>query len=166
MSKKNINIALIVLVLSLWGTVAYKSLYQYLFSNNDDLGVNLNTSQVNFTTISKDTFDLQKVTHDPFLNKQLEKVEVLSTIIPVSKPIAVKKPKVEKKIEAIQWPQIFYYGYIKSKDKTEELILIKVDNQLYKLRKNATVNGLLINKLYKDSIEVKYNNQSKKIYKD
>ena len=166
MSKKNINIALIFLVLSLWGTVAYKSLYQYLFSNDDNLGVNLNTSQVNFTTISKDTFDLQKVTHDPFLNKQLEKVEVLSTIIPVSKPIAVKKPKVEKKIEAIQWPQIFYYGYIKSKDKTEELILIKVDNQLYKLRKNALVNGLLINKLYKDSIEVKYNNQSKKIYKD
>jgi hypothetical protein len=45
----------------------------------------------------------------------------------------------------------------KSKDKTEELILVKIDNELHKLRKNATVDGLIIKKVFNDSIEVVFN---------
>ena len=67
--------------------------------------------------------------------------------------------------QVINWPNITYYGYIKSKDKIEELILVKIDNQLYKLRKNSNINGLIINKVYKDSIEVSFNKNKKFLYK-
>ncbi|WP_300570380.1 hypothetical protein [Flavobacterium sp.] len=161
MSKKKINIALLIVVLALWGTVGYKTISQYFFSKelafND---VKLNT-KLNFNQIKKDTFNLESIQRDPFLNNNSEpptNTEVVKKVyLPkkvVSKPVAAPKP-------VLQWPAIFYYGYIKSKDKTEELILVKIDRQLHKLRKNDQIDGLTIKKVFNDSIEVSFYKEKK-----
>lgn len=164
--KKNINIILIFLVLFLWGTVAYKSLHQFFFSDNNVESPNTFNNKITFSQINKDTFNLEILNRDPFLNKELEQVKVITVNSTIKKSIAINKPKNIKVIELLKWPTLSYYGYLKSKEKTEELILVKIDNQLYKLRKNNTINGLVINKVYNDSIEVTFNKIKKIIYKD
>ena len=62
----------------------------------------------------------------------------------------------------ISWPQLQYFGYIKSN--TQELVLLKIDSKLHKLKLNDEVNGLIVKKKYKDSIEVFFNSQSKTIH--
>jgi hypothetical protein len=163
MSKKRINIALLILVLGLWGTVGYKTINQYFFSKEVALSDVQTNATFNFSQIKKDTFHLETIQRDPFLNK--------SSIAPSQNPVVKKiysQPKVQIKPIAqpkpiINWPTVSYYGYIKSKDKTEELILVKIDNELHKLRKNATVNGLIIKKVFNDSIEVVFNKEKRVI---
>ncbi|TRW97027.1 hypothetical protein [Flavobacterium gawalongense] len=162
-AKKKINIVLIILVLGLWGTVAYKTISQYFFSkelmaNKTELNDELTLNEIN-----KDTFNLGKVARDPFLNRQNQTDSFVSkkyySKIPnvkiKSNPI-VLKPKV-----IINWPLISYHGYIRSKDKNEELILVKIDKRLYKLRKDDEIEGVTVKKVYNDSIEVNFNKGKK-----
>ncbi len=159
--KKTINIVLITVVLGLWGTLIYKTVNQYFFSKKVEIDKNQFGEKFNMSQIYKDTFNLEDINRDPFLNKQNE-----ASTITVSKPIKnySKSPKpipIIKPKEIVNWPSIFYYGYIKSKFKTEELILVKINNKLYKLRKNDDVDGLSVKKFYNDSIEVNYNKEKK-----
>ncbi len=164
--KKNINLILIFLVLVLWGTVAYKSVHRYFFSDTNGKIEFANANKINFYHINKDTFNLKIINRDPFLNKESEVVKVIPPSSNIRKSIIISKPKIIKITEVVKWPTLSYYGYLKSKEKTEELILVKINNQLYKLRRNTTINGLVINKVYNDSIEVTFNKIKKIIYKD
>lgn len=165
MSKKKINIALILMVLGLWGTVAYRAASQYFFSDGMALSGIQDQAGVNFSKIEKDTFALEAIGRDPFLNK---------SVAPVEKPIDFKpsvprkiKPSATKTIqpkEVVAWPEIQYYGYIKSRERKEELILVKIENRLYKLRKNDQVDGMFIRKVYNDSVEVYFNKEKRIVH--
>jgi hypothetical protein len=161
MTKKRINIALLLLVVGLWGTVGYKTINQYFFSKEFTFKDIKTTNTYNITKIEKDTFHLENIPRDPFLNKSSQILNqnpvVKKTYLP---PKVLNKPVFVPKL-IVNWPLVAYYGYIKSKDKTEELILVKIDNKLQKLRKNSEVNGLIIKKVFNDSIEVFFNNEKK-----
>lgn len=165
MPKKTLNIILILIVLGLWGTVAYKSVNRF-FSSDEIAKANVNSGQnFNFKRIEKDTFYLDKLNRDPFLDKALV---VNTNPLPVKKSVPyvkpINKPKpIEFKPSPI-WPQVSYYGYIKSHQKTEELILVKIDNKLLKVRKNQNIEGVIIKRIFKDSIEVGFNKEKKFVY--
>lgn len=160
-NKKMINAVLIIIVVSLWGTVSYKYINRF-FGDNE---VFYNTSEnYNFDTlsvISKDTFNLQPLTKDPFLNKIVTQPKVQSS--PVPKTPVVKKEPILK--SPIPFPAVQYYGYIKSKDKKDELILVKINNSLERVRLNDNIDGLIIKKIYKDSIVVHYNKETRSFKK-
>jgi len=163
MAKKKINILLIIVVLSLWGTIGYKTINRY-FGNNDEITKSeVLNHYVSLNKINKDTFELKKLNRDPFLNRQFNEVSVILTSVSyhskVKKIVAVPQPKINYNIS---WPQLQYFGYIKSN--TQELVLLKIDSKLHKLKLNDEVNGLIIRKKYKDSIEVFFNSQSKVIH--
>ena len=163
MSKKRINIALLILVLALWGTVGYKSMNQYFFPKEIALNDVQSNSTFNFSQIKKDTFNLEPIQKDPFLNKNNFNLNQNTVVKKVYvQPKVINKPPVQPK-SIINWPSVSYYGYIKSKDKTEELILVKIDNELHKLRKNAAIDGLIIKKVFNDSIEVLFNKEKRVI---
>jgi hypothetical protein len=119
----------------------------------------LNSNQIN-----KDTFQLEKITRDPFLNTLIQSADSIPkkhysmTAIAKTNTIAIK-PKV-----VTTWPFISYHGYIKSKEKNEELVLVKIDKKLYKIRKNKQIEGVTIKKVYSDSIELSFNTE-RKIFK-
>ena len=160
-NKKMINAVLIIIVVSLWGTVSYKYINRF-FGDNE---VFYNTSEnYNFDTlsvISKDSFNLQPLTKDPFLNKIVIQQKIQSSSIP--KENIVKKEPILK--SSIPFPAVQYYGYIKSKDKKEELILVKINNSLERIRLNDNIDGLIIKKIYKDSIVVHYNKETRRFKK-
>ena len=156
-TKKAINIGLIIIVLSLWGTVSYK--YINRFFENDEVILAL-SDDYNYGTVSiieKDTFLLEPLTKDPFLNKVFSKPKPQVSRVPVAPKVKSEaKPK-----EEMFFPTVKYYGYIKSKDKKEELILVKINNRLEHVRLNSNIDGLVIKKIYKDSISVYFNNETR-----
>lgn len=160
-TKKAINIGLIIIVLSLWGTVSYK--YINRFFGSDELAYNL-PNDYNYGTVSiikKDTFLLEPLAKDPFLNKVFSKPKQPTQRISTSPKIKTEpKPK-----EVILFPSVQYFGYIKSKDKKEELILVKINNRLERVRLNSTIDGLVIKKIYKDSVTVFFNNETRSFKK-
>lgn len=163
MGKKKINIVLIIIVLGLWGTVAYKTVAQFFFPETLVVNENISNNGFNLDEVNKDTFQLKKVTRDPFLNTQNKSIDSILkkdySKIPIKKiksSAIVVRPK-----EITNWPSIFYYGYIKSKSKDEELVLVKIDEKLYKLRKYDQVREIILKQIYNDSIELNYNKQKR-----
>lgn len=165
--KKKINIVLIIVVLGLWSTVGYRALNQYFFSKK--IGMEqMNFNTVNSNQINKDTFLLENITRDPFINKQNQSSAPLVTInypkISNRKFKTSSSPNIKLK-KYINWPSIFYHGYIQSKVNNEQLILVKINEVLYKLRINEAAEGVTLKKVYKDSVEFIFNKEKKIIPK-
>jgi hypothetical protein len=163
MAKKKINIILIIAVLGLWGTVGFKTINRYFGDNTIITNAATQTKNVSFKRIDKDTFALEKINRDPFLNKQLQEqatpVKLASYHNPIKKAPAIV-PK--KTIANVNWPTLKYFGYLKSKD--QELVLLKIDSKLHKLKLNDPVDGLVVKRKFKDSIEVSFNSESRIIH--
>ncbi|AXB56849.1 hypothetical protein [Flavobacterium fluviale] len=163
MAKKKINIILILVVLGLWGTVGYRAIKNYFGNNDGAVNTEIGNHNVSLKKINKDTFDLKKVGRDPFLNKQFEEKQVSSAVLVSYHPIKkIVTPSIPKPSSNINWPQLKYFGYLKSNN--QELVLLKIDSKLHKLKLNDEVNGLVVKKKYKDSIEVFFNSQRKTIH--
>ncbi|RTY91798.1 hypothetical protein [Flavobacterium sp. GT3R68] len=160
--KKKINIALILVVLGLWGTVGYKTINQYFFSKEVLTGAVPSNSNLLSNLVHKDTFLLENVARDPFLNKQSHTGFVPKKYYPKVSIVKPTKPVIKPKV-IINWPSITYHGYIKSKDKNAELVLVKINSKLYKLRKKDQVEGVTLQKVYTDSIELDFNKEKKVI---
>jgi len=162
MAKKKINIILILVVLGLWGTVGYRTISRYFGTNDIVANTETQTKNVSFKKTDKDTFELEKINRDPFLNKQFQANSITPKVVTYHSTIKKASPLVaapKKPIANINWPELKYYGYIKSKD--QELVLLKIDSKLHKLKLNDPINGLTIRKKYKDSIEVFFNSQAR-----
>ncbi len=163
--KKKINIVLILVVLGLWGTVGYKAINQYFFPKNliDITSVTYSGNAIKIA--EKDTFELKPIARDPFLSRSLvvtEKPKTIAvrTVHRLSLPALPKEPKY-----TAPFPTINYYGYIKSTDKKEELVLLKINSKLNKVRLNDNIDGLIVKKIFKDSIQVSYNGEIKNVSK-
>jgi len=157
--KKVINIGLIFFVLGLWGTIVYKYINNYFYSDN--IIANSNIKQYSLIKINeRDTFSLASLNRDPFLGKTTKKHKAISinnsSKIKVSNKIS--KPTSSKISTSI--PTIQYYGIIKSSSKKDELVIVKINNIVQKLRLNSEYNGVRIKKVFKDSILISYNDKT------
>jgi hypothetical protein len=161
--KKRINIILLTLVLGLWGTVIYKYVSQY-FTKKDSFINNQNEVSINSSKIKeKDTFSLNLLNRDPFLNK---------SYYSENKPVVLKKtistPKTNVKpiinnIPKAPFPNINYLGYIKSKEKKYELALLKINGKFQRLKINQEIDNIKLLSITKDSVRIKYFNDEKNI---
>ncbi|WP_264566834.1 hypothetical protein [Flavobacterium sp. N3904] len=163
--KKKINIALILIVLTVWGLVASKTLKQYFFLDKKTNHSKNYNSNLKINQINKDTFSINHIDRDPFLNK--ESRIITSSLAPKThfkSPIIKKKlkPELIKNVEILNWPVISYHGYINSKDRKDELLLlVNIDKKLHKLKLNEESEGITVKKIYKDSIEIDFNSEKK-----
>ena len=157
--KKTINSILILAVLGLWGTVIYKAAHQYLFPNESVVKSSVSGAGLSMQYKSKDTFKIQDLTRDPFLNRSVGVRPAPS----FRQKRVIKNSVVKPKPVPLKWPKVAYYGYIVSGEKKNELFLIKVDGKLYKIRNKESAGGVAISKIYKDSIAVVFNKESKVI---
>lgn len=163
--KKKINIALILIVLTVWGFVASKTLNQYFFLDKKLVKIGIFDSKLNINKINKDTFALGDITRDPFLNKKNYIYALSPSKNPYFKKRSIKKeikPIIIKQKEVLIWPLISYHGYINSKDRNSDLlILININKKLHKLKLNEQTEGITLKKIYKDSIELDFNREKK-----
>lgn len=154
--KKKINILLIIIVLALWGGVAYKVINRFFSSEGEVFMIEDYNHESDLMISERDTFIINSINRDPFLDEMIS--------VNKEKPILKKDgnkqfKKISKPITKIPFPIIYYYGYIKSKEK--ELVLLKINGQLKKMRLNETSEGIKIKKIFKDSVFVVVNGETK-----
>ncbi len=153
---------LIILLVVIWGAVIYKY-FGKSSSINDTMGNDLaSTNYKPKYTITKDTFLLEIVNKTPFKASKIVKKKVIQT-----KPKKTTKKNVVKPVKKINmtWPDISYHGFVKGKNKSTRLILLKIDNRLYRKRESQTINNLTLIKAYSDSLVVSFNSTKKTIQK-
>ncbi len=164
MNKRVINSILISFTVIIWALVSYK-VFKY-FNSDAQIPDNSNTILISDSSslfnFSKDTFDLKKVHRDPFLGK------INSTREPKINTALQSRSKNTKNSKPIRyaWPKLNYYGYVKGVHSSSELILIKIDNKLRKIREGKQLEGIVLKKVYRDSIVVMMNKELKTIVKN
>lgn len=155
MAKKKLNIVLLLFVLGLWGTVIYRYASQYLYKHEEVFVGQDSIFSLNKNMQQKDTFEMDPIKRDPFLNKMYV-AEEKKVVYPVrTARTAIKKAPIVKNE---YFPTVEYYGYIKSNsDGKKELVMIKHNGILMKLKMGEEREGLKILKVFKDSVQISYN---------
>lgn len=154
MKKKYFNIILILVVAFIWGKLIYK-----YTRNSTQVPMLVSQPKTNKTSINieKTSFKIKNLDRDPFLNKM------------VSKKTKKKHKKIVKKAivsKNITWPRISYLGFIKNKNTTKKLAILKVNGSIKNIKEATFFNeNIYIRKIYKDSIILQLNKQLKTIKK-
>lgn len=163
MAKKKINIVLILVVLGLWGSIIYKTVYKYIAAPETVTEKSSSSHTVISSQINKDTFSIKTIARDPFLNKQIQQTVSSTANQNAAVRIAPRtvKPKivVEKPKQLAIWPNMSYHGYIQ--DSKGEMVILKINAKMFRLRKNDLAEGITIKKISKDSLLLDFNNEKK-----
>lgn len=152
---------LIVLLIIIWGSLFYK---YFGGEKHSERRLEVANSMLDYNynyTIAKDTFQLKLTGRDPFGISSKIKREPKAKA-PITKPVKKTKPIVKKNIV---WPTITYHGFVKGQHKTTRLILVKINNKLYRKREQETVDEITLTKAYNDSLIVSFNKNTKTIKK-
>ena len=117
------------------------------------------SKQASFFDIKRNDFDISTIKSDPFgINEKRKKKSIVNTQPKTSLSSTAKK-KILKKL----WPDITYFGFVKSNANTTRLALLKINNRVYRKREKEDINDILIKKVYNDSIILSLNNEIKTI---
>jgi len=148
-------------LLVIWGIIFYK-VFNAL-NPQDDLIVpvsqNLNTQ----THIEKsDTFSIYTDYPDPFLSgspkQRISEEESQEINVPKQSPIVPIK-------QVTPWPAISYSGMIKNQKSNKQLALIQINGKENIAASGTSLEGITIQRIFKDSVEVSFNKEKKFIKK-
>ncbi|MEP1490164.1 MAG: hypothetical protein ABJK28_17225 [Algibacter sp.] len=160
MNKKYLNSTLIVLLIIIWAAVFYKYFGDSKQLSENTIAINALALNGQDYLVTKDTFLLELTDRDPF--RVSRKIKRKSSKLPKSKPKSAVKTNKKK---SIVWPTIAYHGFVKGDRKNTRLILLKIDNRLYRKREKEIVNEITLVKAYDDSLIVSLNKNNKTITK-
>ena len=152
---------LIIVVLRIWGRVILKLFKNFKSKDTVEVAqVQMSDDMDDYK--SSDTFHILANYRDPFLSEGLRVTK--SPEVNASAPLNMK-PKPIAEIKPIIWPSIAYKGIIKSLKTGKELILIYINDRGFKMSPGSKQGDLILEKVYKDSIVVKFNDVKKTIKK-
>jgi len=161
MSKKHLNIVLLIGVAFIWGLLIYKALGNSFVSEAEQQNYVVAMNEELPISIQKDTFELKSYTRDPFLGK----IKNNRKLVPKTKnggAFAKKAKDVVKK----QWPQLQYLGFVKEENAKEPLLLLKVNGKLIRRKSSFEFyEGMKVLNFYKDSILVSFRKDKRTIVK-
>jgi hypothetical protein len=171
MDKKLRTRILIAIVAIVWVYNIYRTYENYQVKEemaSSDTGYQLPSfSPLMF---NKDSFDLELPGIDPFLKKPSKKLSSnsVSTGIAQNSISPSKNKKKPPKVvvnESVQWPSIKYFGFVKNRNKENELCLVQINGRNHKLSKGDRFAEVLISSVYRDSIQVVFAGEEKTIKK-
>lgn len=159
--KKKINIILVLVVILLWSTVVWRSVKNFLVQPTNTENT-IAYEQVNLNKINKDTFELEKLNSDPFLKKSIivgsNSLESTNGIKPINKQKKVPLPSLRKsdikKVELSEILKIQYVGYLKSTNQIVETAIVRINGNIKSMIVGKKYDGIIVKKVFKDSIQV------------
>jgi len=157
MNKQKLNKVLILFLILIWGFVGYKFISN-TGSTHSPVEMSKNSElAVHVTTILRDTIHINKLNRDPFLGTYIVKKKKS-----IKKAVR-RKPKARK---IISWPQVEYFGYVKNHNNKSPLVLLKINGQVKRIRKEDKLEVFRINSVYKDSIIISIGREKRTIKKN
>lgn len=160
MTKKKINIVLLLLVVGVWGSILYNVVGQYFLKNEIQPFNSAITLDTKIKLITKDTFEMALLNRDPFLSIDSK---IQKSLIPISN-FKKNVSNVNKSSKTVSFPSVYYFGYITT-ESNQSTVLLKIDNRKVKLSLNQEHEGVRLQKIYRDSIIILFNKESKVILK-
>jgi len=159
MSRKTLNIILIIVTFSVYGSIVYKYFGGTLSSEIiPSLDTRFLLPKVNQVTL-KDTFVLKITDRDPFLDKTYrirhKKVDNNNALLIPS------SSKIEQKNKP--WPIIEYLGFTKSNTRKNKTAILRIDGKLYRKRQGVVFDDFKIVFVNNDSIEVQFYDEKRYI---
>lgn len=157
--KKKVNILLILVVLSIWGVVIFRSVNNFFSSKNNN-SIAVNTTDFALKKIEKDSFDLEPLKRNPFtnrmalvsnpINQSQNKIVIKRNLTPIVKK-SIFKIKQEPKASITTYNTYKFVGTIKNQSQGE-MVILRINEEIKRLFLNVKQNDLLVKKIYKDSI--------------
>ncbi len=155
MKKKQLNILLIIIVLSIWGKVIYN--YTSRFYKRDNVSSN-DFIYKPFLKVERNQYALNLLERDPFLGNLFNREKDIKKNNKLKKIIGKSNLK--------KWPKLLYLGFIKNKSTKEKLAIIKVNGKIKNCKNNSYFNeNIYIRAVFKDSVILRINNIYKTIIK-
>lgn len=156
MSRKKINIILILTVSFIWGLLLYRYTSPY-FNKNQDIPVTKDPILITPQQMpTKDTINIFIPKRDPFLSGLTYKRKITQSQVKTK----VKKKETTPKKIAI-WPKIEYLGFVKSKKSKSPLGLLRIDGKLHRVTEKSNVRGLKVKSIDKLKIVLWNQNQER-----
>jgi hypothetical protein len=161
--KKKVNIILIILVCGIWATIAYRYFYVKEIKTND---FSFSDNNLPIRQIGKDTFDLKPVDRDPFLGnyRSIKKNKELS--LSPQKKTKVILPFNNHTKPIVYWPNIEYMGFIKAQGNEKELVILKINDKIHRVRKAEKVQDIYIKEIFKDSVIIRLHKEEQTFSKE
>lgn len=158
--KKKVNIILLILVCGIWATIAYRYFYVKEIKTNDFSFLN---NDLPIRQTGKDTFDLKPLGRDPFLGNY-RNIKKHTEPSPENKT-KISPPFNNPKKQIADWPHIEYKGFIKAQGNEKELVILKINDKIHRVRKAETVQDIFIKQIFKDSVIVRFNKEERSFSK-
>jgi hypothetical protein len=160
------------ILLMVWGLVFYK-IYQAVYSGEETFDVPKYDSLPVFEEKQEEnSYALLVDYKDPFLGKRFNYTSNENTSARATSRNTNNRPKtniaapkpVVKNIAQKPFPKVIYQGFqIMDAD---TVALVKINNRFYPIaRKGNTFQGVRVNEIYKDSIQVQFENQQQTVLK-
>ncbi len=156
MEKKSTKLFLGVLLLSVWSIFGYR-----LYERKTKANTAYPTAMIpehKATATEREAFALLLNYQDPFIAERSVRSRKTSTsVVPKSKIVTSQKNQGRKKTEKKKekFPSIEYKGNVKLVSGQLKAI-VKIDNDIDHWRSGERKNGLLVEKIFDDSIQVRF----------
>lgn len=152
--KKKLNYFLLCCAIGLWGAAGYRVVKRWQVADQIS-AYSKPRNQPVLSIPQKKDLALTPMDRDPFSGNSLSVKSYAS-----KRPIRISPtPKQVGKAPTI-WPSIKYYGFIKSQEK-KQLLLVKVGNTLHRVHAGQTIGDIVVEKVFKDSIRVAFQKEKR-----
>lgn len=154
--NKKILYVLVPVTLLVWGIIIYK-LLNVVKTGNDELTAKRTRYEIGSKNeLLADTFTICANYRDPFLGKisSNESPKIAATLI-----------KAKETTAPTPWPLITYMGIIKNQRSNKQFVIIQINDQNITMKPGEINNGVELLKVFKDSVEVKFNKEKRFIKK-
>jgi hypothetical protein len=152
MKNKKAVYALIFVVLLIWGIVFYR-IFSYV-QKSDETAATVSAPAQSNNHRPKNIPDIKADYRDPFLGSVPKKVAPASNIIRKE----IKKP-------TAPWPTVVYSGMIRSSGKANVIAILQINGKEFLGKPGDTAGGIMIKKIYKDSVELVFNKEKRTFLK-
>jgi len=164
MKNKKLTYVLLPLVILLWGLIFYR-IYDRV--HRDGVPEKINSLPV--FQQGKDTathqFTIQANYRDPFIVRHTEKNTIKQPEQPEITNRKVSLLRNQRPIQQVRWPEITFGGLILNEGSDKKTALLSVNRQNFLLCQGEEREGIRLEKLYSDSINVAYQGEKKSILK-
>ena len=156
MEKKRTKLFLGIMLLSVWSIFGYR-LYERKNKGNTGPPMAL-IPEYKAVATEREAFALLLDYKDPFMaERSYRSRKTHSTILPKPKVVANRKTQASKKRpkKKVKFPKIEYKGNVKMVSGQEKAI-VKMNNDIHHWRSGERKDELLLERIFEDSIQVRY----------
>jgi len=150
------NIILGIVVVAVWGVIAFKILSYFSKSSIVELPTS-NAFKTAGIKLKKEKFKLDASYTDPFL-KDIKEMVIQQTLSPMNVGNRVEFQPLKSNV---LWPEVKFCGIVETSTKEKKIGLLQVDKRNFLISEGDSIVSVKVIKIYKDSLRLKFSNEEK-----